>query len=148
MTHVNVPITLVVIGTFVVVLALFVLLRSAMLSRGVLDCFLWRPRARGGAGAWRGGRLRFASDGLHWHRTDSLLPSAEVVLRRSEILDVVRHPVGSEGTGETGPVPDAELEFQRRGDEPLWLMVPFTTSSAVVAWYEAAPTGIVRGDAD
>ncbi|MBK0330355.1 DUF2550 family protein [Brachybacterium sp. MASK1Z-5] len=176
MMHVNVPITLVVIGTLVVLLALAVLVRSVVIARrgGALDCFLWRPRARGGRGAWRGGRLRFTSQGLLWHRTDALFPGGEVLLRRSEILDVQRQNVvgrggagdgaegvvgasdagavtdagGTSGPGGTRIVLDTEIEFVRREGEPLWLMLPFTTSSAVIAWYEAAPTGAVRGDAD
>lgn len=143
MTHVNVPITLVVVGAFVVLLAIAVLVRSVVLARGGLDCYLWRPAARRGRGAWRGGRLRFSSEGLYWRRSDALLPGGEVALRRSEIHDVVRHSIEGESEGER-----AELEFQFRGHEPVWLMVPFTTSSAVIAWQEAAPTGAVRGDAD
>lgn len=182
MTHVNVPITLVVVGTLVVVLALAVIVRAVVVARrgGALDCFVWRPRARGGRGAWRGGRLRFTSQGLLWHRTDALLAGGEVVLRRSEILDVQRRNVGA-GAGDAGGeggavgaggvdrasggdragsadgaddaggtriVLDTEIEFVRGEGEPLWLMLPFTTSSAVIAWYEAAPAGAVRGDAD
>ncbi|UQN30230.1 DUF2550 family protein [Brachybacterium kimchii] len=159
MMHVNVPITLVVVGTLVVLLAIAVLVRSAVIARrgGALDCFLWRPGARGGRGAWRGGRLRFTSQGLLWHRTDALLAGGEVLLRRSEILDVQRRnvAVGSgggedadDGSGGARIVLDTEIEFVRGEGEPLWLMLPFTTSSAVIAWYEAAPTGSVRGDAD
>lgn len=176
MTHVNVPITLVVVGTLVVLLALAVIARAVVVARrgGALDCFVWRPRARGGRGAWRGGRLRFTSQGLLWHRTDALLAGGEVLLRRSEILDVQRRDVGggeeagsgrdgaageapADGAGAPGAagardgeriVLDTEIEFVRVEGEPLWLMLPFTTSSAVIAWYEAAPTGAVRGDAD
>lgn len=182
MMHINVPITLVVVGTLVVLLAIAVLVRSALVARrgGALDCFLWRPGARGGRGAWRGGRLRFTSQGLLWHRTDALLAGGEVLLRRSEILDVQRRNVaggsggpegaggaegaggvdranggdraggedGADGSGGARIVLDTEIEFVRGEGEPLWLMLPFTTSSAVIAWYEAAPTGSVRGDAD
>lgn len=149
MMHVNVPITLLVVGTLVVLLALAVIVRAVVIARrgGAFDCFLWRPRASGDRGAWRGGRLRFTSQGLLWHRTDALLAGGEVLLRRREILDVQRRRVADSGDEER-IVLDTELEFVRAEGEPLWLMLPFTTSSAVLAWYEAAPTGAVRGDAD
>ncbi|MCS6710910.1 DUF2550 domain-containing protein [Brachybacterium sp. EF45031] len=144
--HVNVPITLVVIGTFLVLGALYVLLRQVLVTRpgGAVECAAWRPSMTGRSG-WQQGMLRFDVDVLRWYRAYSLRPGPELTLRRADLLEMRRTDLGEPPDG-TEPVQAVILH--RRGGPELQLVAARASVSALVAWWESAPVGAVLGDVD
>ncbi|MFC7376714.1 MULTISPECIES: DUF2550 domain-containing protein [unclassified Brachybacterium] len=130
----------------VVVLAVGLVCRQLALSRqrGAFECSLQRRGLVGGEG-WQHGMMRFGTDRLRWFRAFSLRLRPEVVIRRADVLDVSRRrlPAQIEGGHDTYLV-----EFTMRGDREIRAIVDLTSGAALNSWLEAAPTGLVLGDAD
>lgn len=137
--HVSVPVALVVIGTLVVVLAAMYVARQLLVSRqrGSFECALWR-RALTGREGWQLGLMRFGTERLRWYRAFSLRVSPEVTIRRGEIRDIVRTPVGQ--TVE-GMEPQMLIEVETTGGDTARLLVSRSAASGLMAWIEAAPAG-------
>jgi hypothetical protein len=135
----------VVVGTFVVLLAVLGLVRQLVIARprGGFDCTAWRP-TWGRSTGWHNGLMRFGRDELRWYRAFSLLPAPEFTIRRSQIEDLVRRPLPAQDGSELSIL----MEFLLVDAEPVRVMVTAASSSAVVAWLESAPTGAVLGDSD
>lgn len=146
MIDVSIPFLLVGIGVLIVVLALAVVLRQLLVSRqsGAFECSVHR-RSLVGSLSWQHGLMRFGTDRLRWFRAFSLRLRPELVIRRSEILDVSRRRLQSR-------VEDDEdsflVTFQMRGGGTLETVVDLQSGAALNAWLEAAPTGLVLGDTD
>ena len=143
---VDVPIILVMVGAFLVLAALAVIIRQIVVSRprGAFECTLWR-RSRLGREVWQSGLMRFGADRLRWYRASSVRFTPQVVIARAELADLVHRPIDL-------PVEGLEdyvlVEFARTERPMLRAIVPRQSASALIAWYEAAPMGGVRGDAD
>ncbi|MCL6423770.1 DUF2550 domain-containing protein [Brachybacterium sp. JHP9] len=142
----DVPIILVVIGAFVVAGALAVVLRQILVARprGSFECSVQRPSRMHGI-TWQSGLMRFGSDRLRWFRAFSLRLKPEEVLRREDITDLQRQPLPSALPGMDDYV---LLAFERGSRPQLRTVLSPQAASAIVAWYEAAPTGGFVGDAD
>ncbi|MDN5685507.1 MAG: DUF2550 domain-containing protein [Brachybacterium sp.] len=146
MTHLSIPILVLGIGMLVLVLALLVVGRQVVLARqrGAFECSLQRRGLVGGS-SWQHGQMRFGTDRLRWFRAFSLRLRPEVVIRRSQILDVSRRRLPARIVGEE----DSYLvEFALRGDRTILATVDLVSGAALNSWIEAAPTGLVMGDAD
>ncbi|MBB5831109.1 DUF2550 domain-containing protein [Brachybacterium aquaticum] len=143
----SIPILLLGIGMLVVVLAaLLLIIRQIAMSRsrGVFECSLQRRGLVGGE-KWQHGLMRFGTDRLRWFRAFSLRLRPEVVIRRGEILEVNRRRLEARVDG------DAEsylLEFTLSGGREIQAIVDLASGAAMNSWLEAAPTGMVVGDAD
>ncbi|MEE1649734.1 DUF2550 family protein [Brachybacterium sp. J144] len=146
MNHVSIPILLLGIGMLVVLAAGAIVLRHVGLSRqrGAFDCTLWRSAWVGGP-SWQHGMMRFGPDRLRWFRAFSLRLGPEVVIRREEILDVRREFLPPQLDGEPER---CLLEFSLLGERRLRAVVDRVSGAAMTSWLEAAPTGMVLGDAD
>lgn len=146
MIDLSIPILLLGVGMLVVVVALALVLRQLTLSRrrGSFECILQR-RGRDGHGAWQHGLMRYGNDRLLWFRAASLRATPHLVIARSEIQDVhrTRLPARTEGGAES-----YLLEFSLRGGRQARAIVGLVPGAALNSWLEAAPTGLVRGDAD
>lgn len=145
--HVNVPIILVVIGTFIVVLALVVVGRQLVVSRprGGFACSVWRRNLLGHVG-WQQGLMRFGTDRLRWYRAFSLWPAPEVMIRRTEVVDLQRRTVPTQIEGMD---PQTHMILGTSGGRSIRLVADSGSASAIIAWLEAAPIGSGRhGDAD
>ena len=146
MTAVSIPILLAVIGMLIVVMALAVVARQLFVSRqrGAFECSVHRRSLVGGP-TWQHGLMRFGTDRLRWFRAFSMRLRPEVVLRRSEIREVSRRRLAAQ-------LPEGEdsylLTFELQGGRTLEAIVDLHSGAALNAWLEAAPTGLVRGDAD
>src|SRR5690625_2916713 len=146
MTDVSIPILLAVIGMLIVVLALAVVARQLVVSRprGASQSSLHRRSLLGRASGQRG--VRGVGTGrLRWFRAFSMRLRPEVVLRRSEIREVSRRRLAAQ-------LPEGEdcylVTFELQGGRTLEAIVDLPSGAALNAWLEAAPTGLVRGDAD
>ena len=150
MTDVSIPILLAVIGMLIVVLALALALavvaRQLVVSRqrGAFECSIHRRSLVGGS-SWQHGLMRFGTDRLRWFRAFSLRVRPEVVLRRVDIEDVSRRrlPAQLEGAEDSYLV-----EFSMRDGREISAIVDLVSGAALNSWLEAAPTGMVLGDAD
>src|SRR5699024_2196021 len=147
MTDVSIPIPLAVIGMLIVLaLALAVVARHLVVSRqrGAFECSIHRRSLVGGS-SWQHGLMRFVTDRLRWFRAFSMVLRPEVVLRRSEIREVSRRRLAAQ-------LPEGEdcylVTFELQGGRTLEAIVDLPSGAALNAWLEAAPTGLVRGDAD
>ncbi|MGP9539412.1 DUF2550 family protein [Brachybacterium sp. AOP43-C2-M15] len=142
----SIPILLLGIGMLVVLAALALVLRQVVVSRtrGSFECTLRRRGLVGGT-SWQHGLMRFGTDRLRWFRAFSLRVRPEVVIRRTDIRDVVRRrlPAQVEGGEDT-----YLLEFSLRGGREISAIVDLVSGAALNSWLEAAPTGSVLGDAD
>ncbi|GAA1487297.1 DUF2550 family protein [Brachybacterium sacelli] len=146
MTHLNIPILVLGIGMFVLVLALVLVGRQVALARqsGAFECTLKRRGLVGGS-SWQHGQMRFGTDRLRWFRAFSLRLRPEVIIRRSEILDVTRRRLPARIVGDEDSY---LLEFSLRGERTILATVDLVSGAALNSWIEAAPTGLVMGDAD
>ena len=146
MSDLSIPILLLGIGMLFVVLVLLLLLRQAAVSRrrGAFECSLQRRGLVGGT-TWQHGLMRFGTDRLRWFRAFSLRVRPEVVLRRVDIEDVSRRrlPAQLEGADDSYLV-----EFSMRDGREISAIVDLVSGAALNSWLEAAPTGMVLGDAD
>lgn len=145
----SIPILLVGVGMLVVLAVLAVLLvaqRQVLGSRtrGAFECSLQRRGIVGGE-RWQHGMMRFGTDRLRWFRAFSLRVRPEVVLRRVDIEDVSRRrlPAQLEGAEDSYLV-----EFSMRDGREISAIVDLVSGAALNSWLEAAPTGMVLGDAD
>lgn len=126
------------------------LLRHAALYRriGGVDCSLRRVTAQGRE-QWHRGRLRLGSDRLRWFGPVSLRPGPDAVFRRAEIVELVREPLSAASTGERDTLVLIRLREGAQGRfEEIEARVGRPAAAALTAWIEAAPTGLVLGDAD
>lgn len=146
MTELSIPILLLGVGMLVVMAALLVVLRQVLVSRrrGAFECTLRRRGLVGGT-SWQHGLMRFGNDRLRWFRAFSLRVRPEVVIRRIDILDVSRRRLPSPVEG---GVDSYLLEFDLRGGREVSAIVDLVSGAALNSWLEAAPTGMVLGDAD
>lgn len=148
MNDLSIPILLLGIGMLFVVLMppLLLVLRQIIVSRrrGAFECAV-RRRGLVGGSTWQHGLMRFGTDRLRWFRAFSLRIRPELVMRRSEIRDVSRErlPAQVEGVEER-----CLVEFLLRDGREISAIIDFASSSALISWLEAAPTGSVLGDAD
>jgi hypothetical protein len=130
----------------VVVAALLLVLRHVLVSRsrGAFECALQRRGLVGGE-RWQHGLMRFGTDRLRWYRAFSLRLRPEVVIRRGQILEVGRRrlPARVEG-GQDSYL----LQFTLEGGREIHAIVDLVPGAALNSWLEAAPTGLVIGDAD
>src|SRR5699024_4943033 len=98
-----------------------------------------------GGSSWQHGLMRFGTDRLRWFRASSMRLRPEGVLRRSEIREVSRRRLAAQ-------LPEGEdcylVTFELQGGRTLEAIVDLPSGAALNAWLEAAPTGLVRGDAD
>lgn len=146
MDELSIPILLLGIGMLVVLAALLLVGRQLLVSRrrGGFECTL-RRRGLVGVTSWQHGLMRFGTDRLRWFRAFSLRLRPEVVLRRADIRDSARHRLSSQLEG----VEDSYLfEFSLRDGREISAIVDLVSGAALNSWLEAAPTGMVRGDAD
>jgi hypothetical protein len=146
MTEMSIPLLLVGVGMLVVVAALLLVLRHVLVSRsrGAFECALQRRGLVGGE-RWQHGLMRFGTDRLRWYRAFSLRLRPEVVIRRGQILEVGRRrlPARVEG-GQDSYL----LQFTLEGGREIRAIVDLVPGAALNSWLEAAPTGLVIGDAD
>lgn len=143
--HVDVPIILVVIGTFVVLLALAYLIRQLVVSRhrGSFEAS-FRRRAIMGGESWQPGLAFYGSDRLRWFRAFSLRISPEESIRRADIMDLTRSDVQPSVDGiETYVLLTLHLADGTRRS----MLVPRAAASGVLSWIESAPaaSGMLRG---
>ncbi|WP_114855327.1 DUF2550 family protein [Brachybacterium sp. YJGR34] len=146
MSDLSIPILVLGIGMLLVVAAALVLLRQLAIARrrGAFECTLERRGLVGGAG-WQTGLMRFGTDRLRWFRPFSLRLRPEVVIRRADILDVSRRRLPSRVEGGADSY---LLEFTLREGRTVRAIVDIVSGAALNSWLEAAPTGLVLGDAD
>lgn len=146
MIDMSIPVLLVGIGVLFVVLALVLLGRQVALSRqrGAFECTLQR-RGLVGRSSWQFGMMRFGTDRLRWFRAFSLRIRPEVVIRRIDLVDVSRRRLPSRIEGEE----DSYLvELTMRRGQKIMAIMDLVSGAALNSWIEAAPTGLVMGDAD
>lgn len=147
MHHLEVPIILVVIGTFVVLLAALFLGRQFVVARarGSFECLLWRRAVTTGRPGWQLGVMRYGTERLRWFRAFSMRVRPEVSIRRSGIADVERRSVQT-------PLPDVEpqvLLIVRMDDgSEHRMLLESSAASGVMAWFEAAPAGSLVSGTD
>lgn len=146
MDHLSIPILLVGIGMLFVVLAMLLVLRQPVVARrrGAFECTL-RRRGLVGGSSWQHGLMRFGTDRLRWFRAFSLHVRPEVVLRRSSIRDVTRRRLPSQLEGGEESF---LFEFSMADGREISAIVDLISGAALNSWLEAAPTGLVLGDAD
>ena len=146
MTDLSIPILVLGIGMLIVVAAVMVVLRQLVVARrrGAFECTMQRRGLVGGA-SWQHGLMRFSNDRLRWFKAFSVSLRPEVVIRRADILDVSRRrlPAQIEGAEDS-----YLLEFSLRGEREISAIVDLVSGAALNSWLEAAPTGMVLGDAD
>ena len=89
--------------------------------------------------------MRFSSDGGRWVRACSLRLRQEVGNRRGEIREVTGRRLSSGVGGDPG---SDLLECSLLGHREIHAIVDLAPGAALNSWLEAAPTGLVIGDAD
>ncbi|WP_422114895.1 DUF2550 family protein [Brachybacterium sp. UNK5269] len=146
MSDLSIPILLAGVGMLVAVAALLLVLRQLTVSRrrGGFECSLQR-RGLVGQASWQHGLMRFGTDRLRWFRAFSLRLRPEVVIRRSDILDVSRRRLAAQVEGDEDSY---LLEFSLREGREVRAIVDLVSGAALNSWLEAAPTGLFHGDAD
>ena len=146
MSDLSIPILVLGVGMLFVVAAVLLVLRQIIVSRrrGAFECTLQRRGLVGGT-SWQHGLMRFGNDRLRWFRAFSLRLRPEVVIRRVDIQDVSRRRLAAQIEGAEDSY---LLEFSLRGDREISAIVDLVSGAALNSWLEAAPTGMVRGDAD
>ena len=149
MDDMGIPILLMGVGMLVVLVVLAALLaaqRQVLVSRsrGAFECSLQRRGIVGGE-RWQHGVMRFGTDRLRWFRAFSLRFGPEVVIRRGDIVegDRRRLPARVEGGREA-----YLLAFTLLDRREIHAIVDLVPGAALNSWLEAAPTGLVIGDAD
>ncbi|MFC0673407.1 DUF2550 family protein [Brachybacterium hainanense] len=140
------PIIALVIGALVVLAAIALVLRQVHVSRlrGVFDCVLWRRGVRGREN-WQQGLMRYTTDELHWFRALSWRLRPEKRMRRAEIVSEARSIIGEKTPGGEDFV---MVSLTLRGGPRVRMIMASSSASALNAWLEAAPMGLVHGDAD
>lgn len=146
MPELSIPVLLVGIGVLFVVLAAAVIGRQLFVSRqrGAFDCTL-RRRGLTGPESWQRGLMRFGTDRVRWFRAFSMRLSPSAVIRRADIAEMTRRRLPAQVDGDE----DACLVvFHLRNGQELRAIVDLPAGAALNSWLEAAPTGMVIGDAD
>lgn len=146
MNSMSIPILLVGFGMLFVVAALILVGRQVLFSRqrGAFECTVQR-RSLVGRSSWQHGMMRFGIDRLRWFRAFSLRLRPELVIRRSDLVEVERQRLPSRIAGEE----DSYLvEFTLREGRTVLVIVDLVSGAALNSWLEAAPTGLFQGDAD
>ncbi len=146
MPELSIPVLLVGIGVLFVVLAAAVIGRQLLVSRqrGAFDCTL-RRRGLTGPESWQRGLMRFGTDRVRWFRAFSMRLSPSAVIRRADIAEMTRRRLPAQVDGDE----DACLVvFHLRNGQELQAIVDLPAGAALNSWLEAAPTGMVIGDAD
>lgn len=146
MPELSIPVLLVGIGVLFVVLAAAVIGRQLLIShqRGAFDCTL-RRRGLTGPESWQRGLMRFGTDRVRWFRAFSMRLSPSAVIRRADIAEMTRRRLPAQVDGDE----DACLVvFHLRSGQELQAIVDLPAGAALNSWLEAAPTGMVIGDAD
>ena len=146
MPELSIPVLLVGIGVLFVVLAAAVIGRQLFVSRqrGAFDCTL-RRRGLTGPESWQRGLMRFGTDRVRWFRAFSMRLSPSAVIRRADIAEMTRRRLPAQVDGDE----DACLVvFHLRSGQELQAIVDLSAGAALNSWREAAPTGMVIGDAD
>lgn len=146
MIDLSIPVILEGVGMLFVVLAVVLIVRNIGMSRrrGAFDCSLER-RGVTGRSHWSPGLMRFGTDRLLWFRALSLRVGPETTILRADLLDVSRRRLEARAQGEE----DSYLvEFRLRGGRTELAIMGISSGAALNAWIEAAPTGLVIGDAD
>lgn len=145
--HVDVPITLVVIGTFCVLLAVVYVLRQVLVSRarGAFECTVHRRGALLRHVGWQSGLMRFGIERLRWYRAFSLRVSPELTIDRREILDLDRTVVDA---GVDGLEPCELIDVRMADGRSHRLLASREAASGLLAWLEAAPAGFLRRGTD
>lgn len=146
MPELSIPVLLVGIGVLFVVLAAAVIGRQLFVSRqrGAFDCTL-RRRGMTGPESWQRGLMRFGTDRVRWFRAFSMRLSPSAVIRRADIAEMTRRRLPAQVDGDE----DACLVvFHLRSGQELQAIVDLPAGAALNSWLEAAPTGMVIGDAD
>ena len=146
MPELSIPVLLVGIGVLFVVLAAAVIGRQLFVSRqrGAFDCTL-RRRGLTGPESWQRGLMRFGTDRVRWFRAFSMRLSPSAVIRRADIAEMTRKRLPAQVDGDE----DACLVvFHLRSGQELQAIVALPAGAALNSWLEAAPTGMVIGDAD
>lgn len=146
MSDLSIPILVLGVGMLFVVAAVLLVLRQIIVSRrrGAFECTIQRRGLVGGT-SWQHGLMRFGNDRLRWFRAFSLRLRPEVVIRRVDIQDVSRRRLAAQIEGAEDSY---LLEFSLRGGREISAIVDLVSGAALNSWLEAAPTGMVRGDAD
>lgn len=146
MIDVSIPFLLVGFGVLIVVLAFAVLARQLLVVRqtGTVECSLERRSLMGGP-QWQHGLMRFGTARLRWFRALSVRLRPEVVIERADIVDVHRRRLDAQVPGDE----DSYLvTFDLRDGREIKAVLDLSSGAALTAWLEAAPTGLVAGDAD
>ncbi|EWS83019.1 DUF2550 family protein [Brachybacterium phenoliresistens] len=140
------PIIALVIGALVVLATLALVARQVHVSRmrGVFDCVLWRRGVRGREG-WQQGLMRFTSQELQWFRALSWRIRPERRIGRCDILGEQRSVIGEKTPGGEDYV---LVELTLRQGARVRVIMARSAASALNAWLESAPMGLVIGDAD
>ena len=113
-------------------------------QRGAFDCTL-RRRGLTGPESWQRGLMRFGTDRVRWFRAFSMRLSPSAVIRRADIAEMTRRRLPAQVDGDE----DACLVvFHLRNGQELQAIVDLPAGAALNSWLEAAPTGMVIGDAD
>lgn len=146
MTDVSIPFLLVGFGVLIVFVALAVIIRQLLVMRqtGTVECSFYRRSLMGGLN-WQHGLMRFGTGRLRWFRAFSVRLRPELVIERSAIEDVHRRRLPAQAPGDE----DSYLvTFVMKGGPELKAVLDLSSGAALTAWLEAAPTGLVTGDAD
>lgn len=146
MPELSIPVLLVGIGVLFVVLAAAVIGRQLFVSRqrGAFDCTL-RRRGMTGPESWQRGLMRFGTDRVRWFRAFSMRLSPSAVIRRADIAEMTRRRLPAQVDGDEGA---CLVVFHLRSGQELQAIVDLPAGAALNSWLEAAPTGMVIGDAD
>lgn len=148
MEHSSIPVVLATIGVLVLVSLLVigaVLVRQLVVAReqGAFGCTLQRTTLRGER--WQHGLMRIGRDRLAWYHVRSLRVSPSVLVLRRRIEGVSRRRLPAQ-------YPEADdaclVEFAMRDGSRVRAIVDESSGAALNAWLEAAPVGVVIGDAD
>ncbi len=145
--HVDVPITLVVIGTFCVLLAVLYVVRQLLVSRslGSFECAVLRRGHVTRREGWQNGLMRFGIERLRWYRAFSLRVRPELTIDRREILDLERTEVDAVVEGME---PHVLIEMRMSTGRAHRLLVARSAAAGLLAWLEAAPAGFMRRGTD
>lgn len=145
--HVDVPITLVVIGTFVVVLAVLYVARQMIVAHrtGGFECAVLRRGPLSPRPSWQSGLMRFGIERLRWYRAFSLSPRPELTIDRRAILDLERTTVP---TSVEGMEPHVLIDVRMEGGASHRILVAQSAASGLLAWLEAAPAGFMHRYSD
>lgn len=144
MQNPSIPITVLVVGMLAVgVLLIALVVRAGVVARhsGSFSCTLQRRALRGTV--WQHGMMRFGTDRLRWFHGLSLRLAPSVLIFRRDILALNREPLPTHGEDDS-----CLVEFCLRDGTIMRAVVDGPSGAALNAWLEAAPTGLVIGDAD